>query len=201
MINLLPTDYKQDLVYAKRNSKLLKWTGAVLASVVLVCAVIIGGLFYIDQSTKSYESRVALAQQQLKDQQMEETQARLKGISENFKLVLQVLSKQILFSELIKQVGAAMPAGSSLSSLSINKVQGGIDLNAVALDYQTATQVQLNLQDPENKLFEKADIVNITCNSDSTGPASQYPCTVTIRALFSKNNPFLFTAQPEAKTP
>ena len=68
---------------------------------------------------------------------------------------------------------------------------GGIDLNAVTKDYQTATQVQLNLQDPKNKIFDKADILNITCSSSNPADPS-YPCTISLKALFAKNNPFLF---------
>ena len=51
---------------------------------------------------------------------------------------------------------------------------------------------------------EKADIVNIQCSSGSgstnpnTGQTTatqldtQYPCKITVRALFAKENPFLF---------
>ena len=89
-------------------------------------------------------------------------------------------------------MGAAIPAKASLTGISISKLSGGIDLTAAASDYNTATQVQVNLQDPANKIFDKADIINIVCSSTSTDP--QYPCTITIRAQFSKNNPFLFIA-------
>ena len=70
----------------------------------------------------------------------------------------------------------------------------GLALTANATSYTTATQVQVNLADPSNKIFAKVDIENITCTQGgSTDP--QYPCTVQLRALFSNNNPFLFIHQ------
>lgn len=93
-----------------------------------------------------------------------------------------------------------MPSGSTLQNLNIGKVDGGIDLQAAAKDYQTATQVQLNLADPANKLFEKADIITINCatTSSSTSVSSVYPCQVNIKALFTKNNTYLFINQQKA---
>ena len=89
-----------------------------------------------------------------------------------------------------------MPPGSSLTGLNIAQVTGGIDITAGASDYNTASQVQVNLADPNNKIFSKADIVGINCASGSSG---SYPCTVTIRALFAANNPYLFINSGSAK--
>jgi hypothetical protein len=89
-----------------------------------------------------------------------------------------------------------MPANANLTGLDINGVQGGLDITANAADYKTATQVQVNLSDPANKIFEKADIVDIKCDGSAN---ANYPCQVTIRALFAKNNPFLFINNRAAK--
>ncbi len=68
-------------------------------------------------------------------------------------------------------------------------------MQARATDYQTATQVQVNLQDPKSLLFDKVDIVNVQCQGSAAAPGSEaakYPCTVQMKALFTKTNPFLF---------
>ncbi len=191
MINLLPPKVREDISYAKRNTKLLHWMVATLLGLAGIFIIVLAGEFYIHRSTSSYAERVAAAQEQLKVQKLDETQKRVKDISGSLKLVVQVLGREVLFSKLLQQIGAAMPPGSSLASLSINKTQGGIDLNAVAKDYQTATQVQVNMQDPANKIFDKADILNVTCNSSSSVDPI-YPCQISLRALFTKNTPFLF---------
>ncbi|MBI3624262.1 hypothetical protein HY218_01370 [Candidatus Saccharibacteria bacterium] len=198
MINLLPSETRQNFLYARRNTRLLRWAITIIVGLAGIGLVVITGEFYIQRSINTYSKRVADGQQQLKVQKLDQTQKRVQDITGSLNLVVQVLGREVLFSKLIQQIGAAMPAGSSLASLSINKLQGGIDLNAVAKDYQTATQVQVNMQDPTNKIFEKADIINITCSSASNDPS--YPCQVSLRALFSSNNPFLFIHKSSSGT-
>jgi len=193
MINLLPPDDKNEIMYARRNTKLLRWSGAI-AGVIVGCMLIVGfGALYLNKSTNAYSKQLADTEQQLKLQKIDETNKRVQDISSSLKLVTQVLSREVLFSKLVRQVGAAMPANTVLTNLQINKLQGGIDLSAQAVDYKTATQIQVNLQDPNNKIFAKADILNIACSGNGTGTLNtKYPCLVQIRALFNTNNPFLF---------
>jgi Tfp pilus assembly protein PilN len=191
MINLLPPDVKQAIAYGRHNTKLLRWSFALICSIAGVALVAALGLFYINRSITAYASQVDKGQAGLKIQKLDETQKKVQDISGSLNLVVQVLSREILFSKLLKQIGSAIPAKASLSGIQIAKVQGGIDLTAVAADYNTATQVQVNLQDPANKIFDKADIINISCSSSATADP-HYPCTVTIRAQFAANNPFLF---------
>ncbi|MDB5185951.1 MAG: hypothetical protein JWL85_474 [Candidatus Saccharibacteria bacterium] len=204
MINLLPPEMKEEFTYARRNTKLLAWAGALLVTVIGVFIVVFAGQLYIDQSTKSYQAQIVQAEEQLKIQKLEETQKKVEDISSSLKLVVQVLSRQVMFSALLKQIGAAMPQNTVLTNLNINKIEGGIELSAAASSYQSATQIQLNLQDSSNKIFEKADIVNINCNSTTSNSGNQldgvYPCKIVIKALFTKNNPFLFiNATSQAK--
>jgi len=189
MINLLASNAKQDLMYARRNTLLLRWCFVVILIIMGIGAISLAGLFFIKQSQKQYTDQVARTQAQLKEQNLETTQKKVESISNNLKLTTQVLSREVLFSKLLKQIGSAMPANTSLTDLKIGKTEGGIDLSAVASDYNAATQVQVNLQDPSNKIFDKADILNIVCTAANTLDP-RYPCTVNIRARFGKNNTF-----------
>ena len=139
-----------------------------------------------------------LGQESLRIQKLEETQARVSEISANLKLVIQVLSREILFSKVLKQVGAVIPAGAVLTDLNITKVEGGIDLTFEATDYQTGTQILLNLQDPQNAIFQKADIESINCNP-VLEEGQTYPCRVSIRALFGDNSPYYFINEGNAR--
>ena len=203
MINLLPPEQRQAVLYARRNRRLLRWTFALTISIVAIGLTALAGQLYINRSVASYTKQVEQSREQLKVQKLEETQKRVEDITGSLKLVLQVLSQEVLFSKLIRQVGAAMPENTVLTNLQIPKVEGGIDLDAVAADYDTATQIQVNLADPANKIFEKADIISISCTPPAPGAAAnaqqqtsrKYPCQVKIRALFSKNNPFLFISK------
>lgn len=201
MINLLPPEYKQNIVYARRNRTMLNWASALVAGLLLVLLIVAGGYLIIHQSIKSQSVQAESAKQHLKEEKIDETKSRLDEISANTKLILQVLSREILFSSLLKQLGASLPSGTTLQSIQIDKVEGGITLKALAKDVESATQIQVNLADPKNKIFQKADIESISCVPDDK---SSYPCTVQLRALFSKDNPYVYisnTKQPATEQP
>lgn len=203
MINLLPPDIRKNISYARRNSRLRKWILSIMAGIFGVVVVSGAGYMYINRLGHNYSQLALQAQTDFNKQNPAAIQKQVEDISSSLKLVVQVLSREVLFSKLLNQIGASLPSGSVLLGLSINKLQGGIDLQAGATDYQTASQVQVNLQDPHNKIFDKADIVNIRCEGASVGN-SNYPCTVVIRAQFNKENPFLFiknSAAPVVKKP
>lgn len=190
MINLLPTEIQQEYRYARRNSWLMRLVvmfGIGLTGLVVISAA---GVWYLNQTANAYVKQAASTQLSLDAQKQTETETKVKEMSNNLKLAVQVLSKEVLFSKLLQQLGASTPNNATLSNLSISELQGGVDITARTTDYNAATQLQVNLADPNNKIFDKADIVSITCAAPASG--SKYPCTVVIRALFAKNNPFLF---------
>ena len=191
MINLLPPDVKSGYIYARRNVILRRWVLMFVAALIGLGALATYGVLTIHQSTTRYSNQITASEDLFRHEKFDETQKQIQDISGSFKLAVQVLSQEVLFSKLLKQVAAIIPANANLTSLNISQTTGGIDISAVATDYATATQVQVNLADPNNKLFSKADIVSVTCDSaNATNP--KFPCTVTIRALFSNNNPYLF---------
>ncbi|MEO8862791.1 MAG: hypothetical protein ABI354_00510 [Candidatus Saccharimonadales bacterium] len=192
MINLLPPESRQDILYARRNTHLRSWATLLAIGILSVITIIAAGHLYLQSSINSYKAQADQGSQALKAQKLDETQAQVLDITNSIKLVVQVLQREVLFSKLLTQIGSALPNGAVLTNLSINKVQGGLDITASSSDYQTGTQVQLNLQDPNNKIFEKADIVSIQCTTPASGTNSRYPCTVQLRALFGKNNTFSF---------
>ncbi|GAC1391195.1 MAG: hypothetical protein NVSMB46_02810 [Candidatus Saccharimonadales bacterium] len=202
MINLLPPENRSAIIYARKNTHLLHWVLGVIAGIIVIVLVVGAGIVYMKQTDNSYQSQISATQQQLKVENIDATQKHVDDITNSLKLVVQVLSREVLFSKLIAQIGSALPSGTVLTGLSINSVQGGIDLNARATSYVAATQVQLNLQDIRNKIFDKADIVDASCNfSDNQSTINKaYPCSIKIRAQFSSNNPFLFI-HPPAVTP
>lgn len=199
MINLLPSNVKQDLFYARRNTRLRGWLFAFGLSLAGVCLIIAGGALYMQNSIEAHQVKVQESRDSLASQKPEQTRKRLEEISANTKLILQVLSREVLFSSLLRQLGASVPTNTVLQDFQLDKVQGGLALKAVATDIQAATQLQLNLADPKNKIFEKADIENISCDPTVK---TKYPCTVVLRALFAKDNPFVYisTSQTTGST-
>ena len=197
MINLLPPEIKNGYRYARLNVALRRWTVMCFIALIALGGLTTYGLLSLHQSTVRYNNQIDAAEKLFKQEDFAGTQAQVKNISNSFKLVVKVLGQEVLFSELLKQIAAAIPANSNLTGLQISQAQSAIDIVAVATDYNTATQVQVNLADPSNGIFSKADIVNITCNSENAANP-RYPCTVNIRALLATNNPFLFINSKQA---
>lgn len=190
MINLLPPAVKDSYRYARRNLVLRRWIANLVIALVGLVAISTYGLLNLHQSSSHYSTQIAETQALFQKEKFAETQATVLDISNSFKLVVQVLGQEVLFSQLLKQIAATIPANANLTSLNINQTQGAIDISAIATDYNTATQVQVNLADPANRIFSKADIVSIACGN-ATALNPNYLCTVNVRALFATSNPYL----------
>lgn len=193
MINLLPPDLKQGYKFARYNRSLLHWITAFVVALAGVAVITVGGMLLMQSSINSYKAKIASAQSQLASQNMTGVEAQVTTISDNLKLMVQVLSKEILFSKLLSQLGTITPSNVELTSLSITPASTAIDVTAQATDYNAATQLQANLESSTNQVFSKADLVSVACASGTQQITNQkYPCTVDIRAEFLANNPFLF---------
>ena len=198
MINLLPPEVKQRYRYAHKNLKLLRWVAIFGAGFAGLLVIGLAGIIYLQQGITSYTKQIAMANTSLQKQNLAGTQKQVTDISSNLKLVIQVLSREVLFSQLLTRLGAVIPPNTILTNLSIVQTTGGIDISAKTTDYQAATQLQINLADPKNQIFSKADIISINCDTNAD-PTVKYPCTVVLRALFAANNPFLFINSGKAK--
>lgn len=199
MINLLPPAAKQDYNYARRNYRSLFWVFSFVGATVGVILLTGFGVLAMSRSTDQNKVVIAELDKRLASQDLAGTQREVTTISSNLKLMVTVLSKEILFSKLLTRLGNTMPPGVVLAGLSISETEKAIDVTARATSYNGATQLQANLADPDNNIFSKADIINITCsNSETSGIAATYPCAITIRALFAEDNPFLFINSDKA---
>lgn len=186
MINLLPADIKSAYRFGRINRHLVHWI-TVFAIGIAVAALLTGfGYLYLDRTAKDYQNQIDTSNRQLAAQNLNAVQNQVKDISNNLNLVIQVLSKQVLFSGLLQQLATLMPADTNLTGLSISQSQGAIDITAAAKNYSAASRIQVNLTDSNNQLFSKADIVSINCSGVTT-----YPCSIELRALFSADNQYM----------
>lgn len=188
MINLLPPETKSGIHYARINSLLLKWLGAMVLFVIGISAILFFGTIYLGNTTKKLEADVATINQTIDAQKLNEVQAKTNEISNNLKLMLQVFQKRILFSSLIKQIGAALPNGSQIKTLSITNSDSTLQLDVEATDFATATQVAINLKDPQAKLFSSVDVESVDC----TDSPETYKCTSRVRGLLLTDGQYKF---------
>lgn len=195
MINLLPPETKDSYRYARRNRHMLHWVMSLLVAVTGALVLTALGVFYLHINAENYVKQTATIQRDLKEKKLEETEKKVAEMSNNLQLALQVLSKQIVFSDLLSRLSVLTPRNTVLTGLTISQVQSSLDITAQTVDYDAATQLQINLADETNQVFSKADIVGISCASQTTsttGIKDTYPCTVSIRALLNPKSPFMF---------
>ncbi|HSX45613.1 MAG TPA: hypothetical protein VLG27_01245 [Candidatus Saccharimonadia bacterium] len=192
MINLLPPELRNSYRFGRRNVALRRWVIAGLIALLGVGLLGTYGLVAFKQSTDDYNHQISAAKNQLQADNLTQTEKQTQNISDSLKLAVKVLGNEVLFSKMINQIGSVIPDGAVLAELNLDKSENGVSLTANTTDYNTATQIQVNLTDPRNKVFAKVDIVSIVCKTDNT---SAYPCVATLRAQFNKDNQFLFINQ------
>ncbi|MCA9347904.1 hypothetical protein KC867_00680 [Candidatus Saccharibacteria bacterium] len=165
----------------------------------LLLIVIIGGcLFYIKNDIRANNKETERVKQMLVEQNQEDTLVTVSEINGSIALIDDILSKELVFSELIPHIGSLMPQGASLNSLSlIRDSQSSINLDIGAMDYHVASQALTNIQSSDNLLFETADANQINCQIQVTS-SNPYPCEASIKATFIKDNPFLLINRGEA---
>jgi hypothetical protein len=199
MINLLPPEHAASIRYGRQNTVLTKWLIGMASAIVILAMVVSGGWFYINRQADSLQKNINSTNQLLKTQNLAKVQADAKEITGDIRVINQVLRSEISFSELIKAIGKAMPDGAVLTGLSINKVNGALDLSAVSTSSGTAAQVAANLSDPKNGIFSKVDVEMVSCSPGGApvqGAPSGYTCSISLRALFGADTKTKFLSVP-----
>ncbi|MEK7471895.1 MAG: hypothetical protein AAB624_01475 [Patescibacteria group bacterium] len=196
MIDLLPTDVKKSRTYGRRNGQLLRWNFMCLLGILGILIIVGTGYFFVDNATLSAAKVKQQTEESIKTAKLDEAEVEYATFSNNLKTVVQILSSQVLFSELLQQIGGVTPNGATLNSVSLADTDNALDLSFTTSSAGLAPTIQVNLEDPENELFEKADIIQVSCQVDEDGDEE---CGVQLRALFKTDAKFLFlnSVEPE----
>jgi hypothetical protein len=194
MINLLPPSRADAIRYGRRNSVLRVWLFGAAVAIGGLVLIIISGWIYLNQESTNIQKNIDITNKQLQAENLGQVQKDAKEVTGDITVINKILSQEIRFSELIQAIGNIMPPDTILGTLSLsNKVSGGVDISAKAKYGNSVPQIVANLTDPQNKLFMKADVVSVSCDSS---PTQIYPCTVILRALFSKDAQTKFLSFP-----
>ena len=190
MINLLPPEVKTMRLYGRRNRTLMRWSAFCLAAMAGLIIIVGGGFFFITQSEKSAQRSKAQVEEAIKAAKLDEVEKQYAAFSSNLKTVTQILSKQILFSDLVQKIGSVIPSGVTLNSVSLSDADNALTLDFKLPNPGLAPTLQVNLENEKNELFEKADILQVSCTTDSVTKVQS--CTAQVRALYRKDAKFLF---------
>lgn len=189
MINLLPPQEKQNIIYARRNNILYKWIFAGLVSIAIMVILIIGGIFYIQYNIANIKNSTEVTNKAIADQKLEQAQKDLQKLSDNFNTITKLLSNQVLFSVLLPKIAKILPPDTTLGSITLSdQTNSAINMTINAKDKAKANQAFININNSQNGLFDKADLISITCaDTDKDKSDNPYPCVATILATFSQD--------------
>lgn len=190
MINLLPPDTKEIITYSRKNKKLVGWVIALFIVVVVIILMTAFGMFYIQKNVSNLKTVSETTKNRITTQKLEETQKKMETLSTNFKTVIELLKKQLLFSIILQKTGNVMPPGARLEGINLSNTDFAVDLNVAGSSRQVVTQAFVNISDPKNGLFDKADLISVSCNENPK--AGELPCDAQIRVLIKNDSSFYF---------
>lgn len=187
MINLLPSDVKRDIGYARKNKVLWTWIVILWLFLVAVIAIVAFGTFFISQRANNLNRLVEISEQRVKDQNLTDYQKKAEVFSNDLNTAVKLLENQLLFSKIIRTIGSVLPPGVTLGTLDYSVEDEILTLNVEARDQRAITTAFENIsngQQISNNLFTKADLLKVDCNSD------EQKCTGSIVVLLNKNSEF-----------
>lgn len=194
MINLLPSDIKQERRYARNNRKLVMWLGISLLGIASLFIISAGAFFLLQQAISTEESNNESLTTNLAVQQVDSTIADFKNFSDNLSTVTGILDQQYIFSNLVQRIGGTLPPNSVLSGISLTGEDRTLTLAFNTQDNATANQILVNLNDKQNGLFEQADTLSITCiPEDPSDPSDDNSllCSTSLKVLFFEDSDFV----------
>lgn len=185
MINLLPPETKESIVYGRKNRALVGWIGAFIVVLIGVLLLTLAGTLYVKAAADSYTDKVASATARIKEQNLEASQKDAEKFSSNLDTVVLLLKDQLLFSKIIKSIGGVLPDGVVLKEINYDTKESTMSLDVIAPTEQAATQAFINISSDANKLFSKADLVQVQ-RDDGGG----YVANIVV--LINKDSQFFF---------
>jgi hypothetical protein len=196
MINLMPDYMREEVGFARQNYVLLKWLMAIAVVIIGVGCMTVFGQYYIDRNAKNLEAAAEITQQRISAQNLQATQTDIQSLSNNFTAVTQLLKRQLLFSKMFVKIGSIVPSGAILRGITLSTTtSAAIDLNVIAINRDAATQAFVNISDPANGLFDKADLLSVSCSTvsaESSALTAKYPCSAMIKVVIKTDSSFYF---------
>lgn len=185
MINLLPPDVKESIVYGRKNRALIGWISAFSLVLIGVLLLTLAGTIYVKAAADTYTKKVEEAKVRIQEQNLESAQKDAETFSSNLDTVVKLLKDQLLFSKIIKSTGSVLPNGVVLKEINYDSKESSMSLDLIGSSEQQVTQAFINISSDANKLFSKADLVQVQ-RSDDGG------YTANVVVLINKDSEFFF---------
>lgn len=179
MINLIPNSIREERKYGRRNIVLRNTAVGCLSVALVIYAILFWSSNYISSQQDAIASETAELGSTVAGLQAQTN--NISNLSKRIDNAYELYENNIIFSELIPQIGSLLPQGSNLTALNLT---GGtndpVQLNFELISPDLAPTVRQNLFSSD--LFEVADIQTINTTTDTD---SQYTSNAVITVSFT----------------
>lgn len=162
MINLLPPSIKEEIVYAKRNAVVLRYT-----SLLLIVAVLVGGGFwgshvYLNQ--RIAETADSIADKDKIAASYKDVELEAKTLNSRVAAIKAIQDSQPKFSAVLSDLAKAVPRNASITNLTLTGQDSKpVKISATATSYQAAVSFRDALA--ASPRISGADIDSISGNA------------------------------------
>ena len=181
MINLLPAETKRQLRAAHTNAALIKYlffSGIAVAFLVLACVT----SYLFLNNNKSVASNTTDNGQSSSVLQAT-AQKQLDSLITSISTAKSILREQVLYSDIVTGIAAALPSGIVLDKLTLdnNTIGTAVTLQAHARSSDNTSLLQDNFS--KSALFSNYNLISPTTNSSSS---PGYPIAISIGITINK---------------
>lgn len=173
MINLLANDRKSEIMAARANIVILRYTGIVLLAIMFTASALFVSRSVLSSTMASADSLVAT--NDIKADVYSDTKQQVDTLSTQLNDAKAILNQEIRYSHVLVKIGQLMPAGTVLDGLELSSASFNgtpIKIKAYARSASEASSLQSQFQG--SPLFSQVALQS----TETSGGLDGYPVVV-----------------------
>jgi Tfp pilus assembly protein PilN len=181
MINLMPDDAKKEIRSARVNVILMRYIVVILFAFGFLVLLLAGSYIVLTQTKNSAQQLIDA--NGTKAQVYSNTKAQVDALSSSLSQAKTILNQEILYSNVLTNIGKQMPAGTVLDSINLNAASfSGTPVTLKAYAKTTDAAVALRGKFQSSPIFTNVNFESVT---DSAG-IDGYPVSVSMTLTVTK---------------
>ena len=181
MINLMPEDIKKEIRSARTNVILVRYIVVIVLAFAFLILLLVGSYVILTQ-TKATAQRIVDSNGE-KAQVYSTTKAQVDALSGSLTQTKTILNQEILYSNVLTNIGQQMPAGTVLSSIALNAASfTGTPVTLKVYAKTTDDAVALRQKFQSAPIFSNVNFDSVSDSSGITG----YPVSVSMTLVVTR---------------
>jgi Tfp pilus assembly protein PilN len=181
MINLLPPDNKRQIQAGRSNTLLLRYNLFLLIAVGFLLVAI--GVVYVYLGNTKTAAEQTIKENQARVNSYAEIEKQSNEFKANLAIAKQILSKEVVYTDVVLQIAALMPPGVILDNLKLDAKTFGTKTTLAAHSKTIADAIALKESFQKSPLFSDVNFQIIS--TPETGSGS-YPVGISLNVTIKK---------------